>query len=157
MHLDHCVPFLFRHVDHHAVPQNAGVVDQDVETPERRDPVIDQRLRAGPVADIVAVHDGFAAGLPDRFDDRLGGRQIGALASRGSAEIVDDDFCALLGQHQRVFTPEAAARTRNDGDTSRTQISHFALLDDGFHETGINEASEHGTGRMLVDSLFQKI
>jgi hypothetical protein len=30
-------------------------------------------------------------------------------------------------------------------------------LDDGFHETGINEASEHGTGRMLVDSWFQNI
>jgi hypothetical protein len=30
-------------------------------------------------------------------------------------------------------------------------------LDDGFHETGIDEASKHGTGSMLVDSSFQKI
>jgi hypothetical protein len=33
----------------------------------------------------------------------------------------------------------------------------IGCLDDGFHETGINEASEHGTGRMLVDSWFQNI
>jgi hypothetical protein len=32
-----------------------------------------------------------------------------------------------------------------------------AELDDGFHETGIDEASKHGTGSMLVDSSFQKI
>ena len=45
-----------------------------------------------------------------------------------------------------------------------TTIAHFVFtvsgagcLDDGFHETGIDEASKHGTGSMLVDSSFQKI
>jgi hypothetical protein len=31
-----------------------------------------------------------------------------------------------------------------------------ALLDDRFHETGLDEASLHGTGIMLVDSSFEK-
>ena len=30
------------------------------------------------------------------------------------------------------------------------------LLDDRFHETGLDEASIHGTGIMFVDSLFGK-
>ena len=68
MHLDDAIPFLLRHVDHHAVAQNARIVDQDVEAPKSPDRLVDQRLRAAPIADIVAIHDGLAAGVPDRFD-----------------------------------------------------------------------------------------
>jgi hypothetical protein len=31
------------------------------------------------------------------------------------------------------------------------------MLDDRFRETGLDEASIHGTGIMLVDSSFEKI
>jgi len=31
-----------------------------------------------------------------------------------------------------------------------------AILDDRFHETGLDEASIHGTGIMFVDSSFEK-
>ena len=31
------------------------------------------------------------------------------------------------------------------------------VLDDRFHETGLDDASIHGTGNVLVDSSFEKI
>jgi hypothetical protein len=34
--------------------------------------------------------------------------------------------------------------------------SAFLCLDDRFHETGLDEASIHGTEIMLVDSSFEK-
>jgi 3-oxoacyl-[acyl-carrier protein] reductase len=35
-------------------------------------------------------------------------------------------------------------------------VAAFGGLDDRFHETGLDEASIHGTGIMFVDSSFEK-
>jgi len=37
------------------------------------------------------------------------------------------------------------------------KIAGLLILDDRFRETGLDEASIHGTGIMLVDSSFGKI
>jgi hypothetical protein len=81
---------------------------------------------------------------------------------RTTAELI-----ALINQRQADWWPAEFRLTIERSaehdwvaivDSSADRRPDFASsLDDGFHETGINEASEHGTGRMLVDSLFQKI
>ena len=44
MHADHVVPLVDGHVDEHAVAQDAGVVDQDVEAAEGLDRRFDHPL-----------------------------------------------------------------------------------------------------------------
>ncbi|CAB4633514.1 unannotated protein [freshwater metagenome] len=44
MHLDDSVPFGFAHVGEHAVAQDASVVDENVESTERRDGLVDEIL-----------------------------------------------------------------------------------------------------------------
>jgi hypothetical protein len=60
------------HVDEHAVAQDAGVVDEDVEVTERLDRRVDERLGTVPVGDVVAVGDGLPAEGADLLGDLLG-------------------------------------------------------------------------------------
>ena len=53
--LDDGVPLLLGHVGQHPVPQDAGVVDHDVEVAEALDGGVDEALRALPGRDVVAV------------------------------------------------------------------------------------------------------
>ena len=62
---DDGVPLLRGHVDEHAVAQDAGVVDEDVETAEGLDSGGDQPGGALPVRHVVAVGDGLAPHGPD--------------------------------------------------------------------------------------------
>ena len=61
VHAHDVVPLRLGHVDEHAVAQDAGVVDEDVEVAERVDRRVDEPLGALPVGDVVAVGDGLAA------------------------------------------------------------------------------------------------
>ena len=58
---DDIVPVGLLHVEGHLVPQDAGVVDQDVEPAEGVDGLVDDVLAAFPRADVVAVDRGLAA------------------------------------------------------------------------------------------------
>jgi hypothetical protein len=42
------------------------------------------------------------------------------------------------------------------GDSTLTSLRSVDPLDDRFHETGVDEASIHGTGIMFVDSSFEQ-
>jgi hypothetical protein len=53
----------------------------------------------------------------------------------------------------------ASARPRKYGLLLRAEeemLLYGQALDDRFHETGLDEASIHGTGIMFVDSSFEK-
>ena len=77
---DHAVPFLLRHVDEHPVAEDPGVVDEDVEAPERVDCGLDELAGLREVGDVRAVRDRFTAGGLDLRDDLLRGREVVALA-----------------------------------------------------------------------------
>ena len=68
---DDGVPILFRHVGEQTVAQDAGIVDQDVETAERLDRHSDHGLGIRPVGHVVAAHRGLAAGHLDLRHHRL--------------------------------------------------------------------------------------
>ena len=120
MHLDHRIPIGLGHGEHHAIAENAGVVDQDVERAERIDRLVDHALGAGEVADVVAVDDGVASHSGDLCGNVLRGRRIRSGAVGFAAEIVDDHLRAMTCEHERVFTPNAATRTGHDRDTTLT-------------------------------------
>ena len=113
------VPFLFGHPVDGVGAQNAGVVDHDVESPEGIECLLDHVLRARPARDAVAIRNRFAARFANFADDGACNARICTAATRRStAQIIDDDFRALLGQQHRFGAPDAAAGTRHDGDFS---------------------------------------
>ncbi len=73
MHSHDGVPLLLGRRHEHAVAEEAGVVDDGIQVPERLQRGLDQAPAAVPVGDVVAVDHGLASQLLYRRDD-LGGR-----------------------------------------------------------------------------------
>ena len=103
------VEVVLRHVDEHAVAEDAGVVHEDVELAELADRERHQRLRPLPTRGVVDAGDRAAAAGADLGRDLLGRAGVVARSVVRHAGIVDDDRHALLGQQQRVLTAETAA------------------------------------------------
>ena len=124
---DHGVPLLLGHVDEDAVAQDPGIVDEDVDRAERRDRGVDQTLGTLPVGDVVSVGDRLSALGADLSRDFLGGRHVGARTVVGGAEIIDHDLGAFRREQHSVLSPDPAARTGDDCDTSVESI-HVIVL-----------------------------
>ena len=86
------------HVDEHAVAQDPGVVDEDVEPAEGVDGGVDEPLGALPIRDVVAVGHRLAAHGADLVDHLAGGTGRAAGAVHLGAEVVDDDLRPLVGK-----------------------------------------------------------
>ena len=125
VHVDDGLEQLGGHVVEGLVPQDAGVVDDDVDGAERVDGGLHDGLAAFGGGDAVGVGDGLAAQVVDLLGGGVG-RALGvALAAHRAAEVVDDDACAPPGQLQGVLTSEAAAGPRDD--------RHLAVVSDVCH------------------------
>ena len=59
MHFDHVVPFLLGHVEDHAIAQDAGDVDEDIEFSEFLDRLVDEGLAAFDGCDIHMIGTAF--------------------------------------------------------------------------------------------------
>ena len=128
MHVDDRVPFLLGHVGQHAVAQDAGVVDDDVQIAERLDRRVDQALRALPRRHTVAVGDCLAAHALDLLHDLLGRAEIAARTVDRGAHVVDHHVGAVGREAEGVFAPDAPAGAGHDGDAPFTQLAHLALV-----------------------------
>ena len=124
MHLDDSVPFGFAHVGEHAVAQDARVVDENVESAERRDGLIDESFCASPFADVVGIGNGLSAGGNNFIDHFLSWAFVDTSAVSGTAEIVHHDLCAFGGEHQRVVAPDSTTSACNDAHSAFTQSCH---------------------------------
>ena len=98
---DDRVPVLLGHVEDHAVAQDAGDVDQDVEAPIGVDRLVDDPLGGVMVGDVVGVDGGLAAGLADLLDHLLGRRLVLPSSVQGHPEVVHDH----LGGPRRRRSP----------------------------------------------------
>lgn len=129
MHRDHRVPLGLLDARNEGVPQDARVVHHHVELAESGDGLLDQRLGARPVGDVVGVGHCLAACGDDlvghllrRAGVRTGTSPAGytliggGSPTAGTAEVVDHYGGAFGGEQQRVFTPDAPARAGYDGD-----------------------------------------
>ena len=110
------VPLLLGHREQHPVAEDAGVVDEDVETAEGVDRLLDEARGAVPAADVVGVGRGLAARGRDLVDDLLRRSRVGARTVTTAAEVVDHDLGAVASEGQRVLASQPTARTRDDAD-----------------------------------------
>src|SRR6266511_2763904 len=127
VHLDHRVPFVLFHVDEHAVTQDPGIVDEDVQAAECCDGAVDQALRAGEIGDVLSVRNGRAAEGLDLPHDVVRGAGVGALAGQRRAQVVHDDLCAGTCQRKSVLPADPAAGAGDDCDLS-VELGHYCLL-----------------------------
>ena len=127
MNLDDRIPLVLGHVGHHAIAQNAGIVDQNVELAELVDSLVDHALRPVPTADVVAVHNRLATFGNDFVGDLLCQRRIAAAAIDLGTNVVDDDLGAVPRQHQGMLAAEAARGTRDNGNPILTKPTHSIL------------------------------
>ena len=74
MDVDDGVEVLLAHVEDHAVAQDAGVVDHDVEFAEIVQRALDDALGGFEIADALETGDRFAAEAADFLDHLLGRR-----------------------------------------------------------------------------------
>jgi hypothetical protein len=97
-------------------PDDAGVVDHDVDAPELLDRGVDEGLGALDRGHVAAVGDGRTAGGDDLGGD--GGRRSDVLtdAAHRAAEVVDHDARAPVGEQQRMGAADAAPRAGDDRD-----------------------------------------
>ena len=114
------VPFIDRHVDQHAVAQNAGVVHQHIDAPERVNGRVNQAPGALVVRHIIAVGHRLAAHGPHLVDHlpRRPVRRTGAVDF--GPEVVDHDLGALAGELESVLPSDAPAPSGDDHDPTVT-------------------------------------
>ena len=120
MHIDDRIPFGFRHREQHAVTQNSGVVDHDVEIAKGLDCGVDQSFSSGPIAHAVAVSNCLTAHTFDFLHNLFSGTQVAATSVNVSTEVVDHDFGTLRCQAQRVLAPNSTTGSGHNGDFSFT-------------------------------------
>ncbi len=124
VHVDHGIPVGLLHVEDHAVAEDAGVVDEDVEPAELVDGLFDHPSGLVEVGDIGPVDDRFAAGRADLVDDAPGRSHIATRSVDITPEIVDDDLGAPGSQQQSVLAPDTPPRSGDDCHSTFDQSTH---------------------------------
>src|ERR1700722_17954171 len=127
VHPDHVVPFLFRHVEDHAVAQDAGDVNQDVELAEFLDRLVDESLAAFDGGDIHMIGSGVATRALDFFDYIVGRRLRFFLSRDRDAKIVDYHCASLCGECPRDAAADTAT-TACDGGYFSVELAHRSIL-----------------------------
>ena len=133
--VDDRVPLVLGHVEAHLVAEDAGVVDEHVEPTEGLDRLVDERLGAGPVAAVVVVGDGLAAGVGDLVDDLL--RRALCPRPRPSAappRSLTTTAAPSAREQQRLLATDAASRAGDDRDLAVEQthaVTPFRVPDVG--------------------------
>ena len=116
VHPEDRVEVVLGHRHDHLVPDDAGVVDQDVVPAEGVVGRGDQVLGAAEVGHVVVVGHRLAAPGLDHLDHLVGGPLVGALAARAPAQVVDDHLGALSRQLEGFAPADPVARPGHDRD-----------------------------------------
>ena len=122
--LDDEVPLVLGHVGEHAVAQDAGVVDDDVEPAEGLDGLVDHLLRGREVAHVGAVDRRFAAHRLDLVDHLLGRAGVGSLCRRGRAPR---SFTITLAPCSASISAYSRPMPRPAPVTTATRPSHMPV------------------------------
>ena len=120
---DDRIPLLLRHVEEHAIAQDAGHVHDDVETAVRVDGLRDHRAHRSVVGDVGVVGAAGAAGGLDLVDDLTGGARVGIVAVERDADVVHHDRRPLAGQADGDRGADATAGAGDDRHSS-VEVSH---------------------------------
>jgi hypothetical protein len=99
-------------------PDDAGVVDEDVEASELFDRRVDQGLGAFGCGHVTAVRGGGAACGGDLRHHGRGHVGVRSKALHGAAQVVDDHARPPVGEEARMSPADAPARTRHHRDAT---------------------------------------
>ncbi len=124
---DDVVPVGLVHVEAHLVPQDPGIVDQDVQLTEGVDGLVDERLGPVPRAHVGGIDGALAPAGLDELDDLLGGVHVATLSLHRRPDVVDHDLGALRGQEQCLLAADPSACAGDDGNLA-VEHSHGVLL-----------------------------
>ena len=127
VHPDYVVPFLFGHVEDHAVAQDPGDVHQDIELAEFLDRLVDEAFAAFDAGDIHVIGNRVAARGFDFLDHVVGGRLRFLLPRDRDAKIVDYHCASLRGECPRDAAADTAA-TAGDGGYFSVELAHRSIL-----------------------------
>ena len=95
------VPLFFAHVEDHAVAEDAGGVDEDVEPAELFYCSADDPCRRTELRDGIVACDGLPAVLLDLADDEVGGCCGRLRTVHAATEVVYHDRGPLFGKELR--------------------------------------------------------
>ena len=118
MDSDDGVPLLFGHVKHHAVPEDTGGGDDDVQPSEGVQRKLNQLIASLKLRYIAVVGDGFSAIFADLVDHLLCRGVVETFTIERCADVVNDDSGAKARELQDDPSSDATAATGNDGDLS---------------------------------------
>ena len=124
---DHVTPLILGHVEDHAVAQDAGHVDHDVDAAVGVEGLLDHALAALDRGDGVVVRLRVPAGGFDLPRDLIGRALVAAGAVHVHARVVDDHVRAQRAQQQRDLTADAASGAGEDRGSS-IQCTHGSVL-----------------------------
>src|SRR5437588_5496066 len=91
VHGDDCVPFLLAHVEDHAVAQNAGRIDDDINAAQLAHGTVNHGAHSFMISHAAVVGDGAAAARCDIIYNALRCARILSFAVHAGADVVDDD------------------------------------------------------------------
>jgi hypothetical protein len=108
----------------HSVPEDAGIVHEDVKVTVGSNRLFDQSPGALPIGDIVGVGSRLTPGRRLYFGDNLLRRcDVVTRAVDIGAQIAYDDLRAICREKQCVCTPQPTTGPRDDGDPA-LECSH---------------------------------
>ena len=95
VHVYYRVPIVFAQIDEDAVPQDSGVVDEDVQVTKSFNGITDETRSPIPVRNVVVIRHGLATHGPNFCHHFLGRRRGARRSVQCASQVVDDDACAL--------------------------------------------------------------
>ncbi len=116
VHADDGLPIRRVQLVEYRIAQNASIVHNAVQATECVHRTGDNFLCSGIFCNRVCVRDGFPASLANFSHDVVRGGAILALTVAVCPNIIDDDFCAMLGGQHGNAASDSASCARNDDD-----------------------------------------
>src|SRR5690606_25283113 len=123
--VDHRLPVVRRHLVEHAVPQDAGRVEDDMATAELVTGLFHHLQAVFVLGDRAVVRDGLAALFLDLVDDVLRRGLVATLAAAADTRIVHHYLGAVRRQPLRHFGADAAAGA---GADRHTPVEHTHII-----------------------------
>ena len=126
--VDHGVDHVDGHVVERLIAKDAGVVDEDVDPPERVECRLHDRLSTFGGGHAFDVGHRLAAEGDDLVDDLLRGAGGTTRPVDQAAEVVDHEASTSSGEFERMAAAEAVAGTGDDGDfVVEAEVAHCAI------------------------------
>ena len=130
--MQHAVPLFFRHIEYHAVAENARDMVDHIDAAVVVDGGLNNLARRFVVRHGVEVGDGVAAARLD-FRHDLGCGGVGAAhAVNAAAEVVDHDGRAFVRKQNRHAPADTPAGAGNDCHSPFQSVAHACFLSASF-------------------------